>query len=312
MPALSVIVPVYNMEKYLDEFINSLIDQDFMDAEFLLIDDGSTDKSFNICQYYEKKDSRIKAYSKLNEGVASARQFGLNVATGDYITHADPDDLIAENGIKLMMDDLKKSNADICIGAYSVFYTNFKKNIKISKIKDSQEFIRKLAFDEIHGSLWNKIIRKSIAKEKKFIPHINYMEDKLYLLSILKSNSNLKITCIDSIVYYYRQRLGSYTNSLKSIENFEKSSELMISELRDVLSIDEINHIKNSVRFRTILLSDDKSIVTGKYWIQVFKDHNFRFHERILALFLSLNIKIPLIFYKKFLLKKRSKLGLYL
>lgn len=313
MPFLSMIVPIFNMEKYLNEFLESIISQGFEDIEFLLINDGSTDSSLDICKYYAARDSRIKIYSKVNGGVASARQFGLEKARGEYVIHADPDDYLPNNALELMIVEIKSTNSDICIGSYSVLYPNESTQVIVNKIDNSNEFIRKLALDEIHGSLWNKMIRSTIAKEVSFLPNLNFMEDKLYLLKILNRNPEIKITHIKDVVYYYRQRSGSYTNEIGygSIENFKKSSGLIIEFLSDILDSKDVEKIEDIVKVKVALSSDISNVDMDKLWMRVFKNSNFKWHIRLIALFLFFKIKHPLFFYKKYIGLKKTKLGIY-
>ena len=122
MPIISVILPVFNMEKYIDRCVNSVIGQSFSDWELILVDDGSTDGSGNICDEYAKKDSRIRVIHKKNGGVASARQIGTDEAEGKYSIHCDADDWIDSNMLENMYSEAQKENADIVV---SNFYYNY-------------------------------------------------------------------------------------------------------------------------------------------------------------------------------------------
>ena len=119
---ISVIVPVYNVELYLAECINSILKQSFSNFELLLIDDGSTDHSSLICQEYVLKDSRIKYYKKSNGGLSDARNYGIKKSIGKYITFIDSDDYIDENYLKILFDSLISNNAYISIANYILIY----------------------------------------------------------------------------------------------------------------------------------------------------------------------------------------------
>ena len=110
---VSVIVPVYNSEVYLSMCIDSIINQTYKNLEIILIDDGSTDNSLKICNDYEKKDNRIKVFHQENKGVSAARNLGLSLSQGEYITFVDSDDELIENGISLLVQDICLYNADI-------------------------------------------------------------------------------------------------------------------------------------------------------------------------------------------------------
>lgn len=116
--SVSIIVPVYNVEKYLERCLNSLINQTYLNLEILLIDDGSKDNSLSICKEYEKKDLRIHVYHKDNEGLGLTRNYGIAKATGEYIIFIDSDDYIVVNAIEVLVQKAQETNADIVIANY--------------------------------------------------------------------------------------------------------------------------------------------------------------------------------------------------
>ena len=115
MPKVSIIVPVYKAEKYLNRCIDSILAQTFTDFELLLIDDGSPDRSGEICDEYAKKDSRIRVIHKENGGVSSARQRGLDESVGEYTMHADPDDWVEPEMLDELYKKAKEEDADMVI-----------------------------------------------------------------------------------------------------------------------------------------------------------------------------------------------------
>ena len=115
MIEISIIVPVYNTEKYITRCINSILEQTFENWELLLIDDGSRDSSGKICDIFQKKDSRIKVIHKKNEGVSIARNLGITLSKGNYITFVDSDDWIDKDYLELMYIAIKKMNVDILV-----------------------------------------------------------------------------------------------------------------------------------------------------------------------------------------------------
>lgn len=116
MGKVSIIVPIYNVEKYIERCIKSLISQTYGDIDILLINDGSTDCSKTICEKYEKADKRIKLYNKENGGLSDARNYGLKRATGEYILFVDSDDFIESNAVEVLIAEMKKENLDIVAG----------------------------------------------------------------------------------------------------------------------------------------------------------------------------------------------------
>ena len=115
MQKISVIVPVYNIEHYIEECIKSILNQTFKEFELLLVDDGSTDSSLNICRGYEKKDNRIKVIHKKNGGLSDARNVGIEKACGKYICFIDGDDFIANDTLENMYNLILKNNSQIAV-----------------------------------------------------------------------------------------------------------------------------------------------------------------------------------------------------
>lgn len=118
MPIISVIVPVYNVEKYLPRCIDSILAQTFTDFELILVDDGSPDNCGAICDEYAAKDKRVRVIHKSNGGVSSARNAGLDAASGEYVTFVDSDDYIAEDRLKQMHSSIFESKADIAVAGF--------------------------------------------------------------------------------------------------------------------------------------------------------------------------------------------------
>ena len=114
-PLISVIVPVYNVEKYLKKCVNSITSQTYENLEILLVDDGSTDSSGQICNEFEKNDARIKVIHKKNGGLSDARNAGLDRAKGQYYAFIDSDDYIQDNTIEIMLNAVKKNKSEIAI-----------------------------------------------------------------------------------------------------------------------------------------------------------------------------------------------------
>ena len=170
-PLVSIIIPVFNAEKYLKKCIESVINQTYQNIEVILIDDGSTDNSPLIYREYARKDNRLKINRQKNLGVSAARNNGIRMATGEYIIFIDADDWIEVNMIELMCDKLKKNKEiDICICGYKEFYEEKNESIKISlknKISD-KNFVDLILNGNnlIKGYLFNKMFRK--IKIKKF------------------------------------------------------------------------------------------------------------------------------------------------
>lgn len=212
-PKISVIVPVYNVEQYLPRCIDSILAQTFTDFELLLIDDGSKDKSGEICDNYAKKDSRIRVFHKENGGVALARQFGIDNASGKYSIHADGDDWVEPKMLEHMYNKSIETHTDILI---SDFYIDKKgKSIYVNQLTNktnSIDILKEILDGHLFGALWHKLIRHSLYKEYNinFTPNINYCEDVLILSKLLQLN--LKVGFLHEAFYHYdHQNVNSIT-----------------------------------------------------------------------------------------------------
>lgn len=214
---ISIIVPVYNVEDYLPECIESIINQTYRNIEVILVDDGSRDKSGEICDYYAKEDIRIKVVHKKNTGVADSRNIGLEVAMGDYLFFVDSDDVLVLDAIEQMLKLSHEYNADmvcadcLCIDEDGNVGPYKGKNNKLT-VMNVQESMKHYAQKE--WSPWNKLIKKCIHKDIKF-PNYKIHEDEAIKFKLL-SRCNIVLD-IDKKTYYYRQRKGSITASSNQI-----------------------------------------------------------------------------------------------
>ena len=174
---VSVVVPAYNMEKYLAKCLDALIAQSYEDIEIIVIDDGSTDGTLRIAGEYSEKDTRIKVFSKENGGVSSARNLGIDKASGEYITFADPDDIIEQNGIEVLLNAMKSSGSDLVSCMYSR-WSDAGKRLEdfdfITGIKsfysddDKINFILSEIADYLFGyEVWDKLYKTRIIKENR-------------------------------------------------------------------------------------------------------------------------------------------------
>lgn len=226
---VSIIVPVYNEEAYLGECIESILSQTYENIEIILVDDGSTDASAEICDEYQKKDPHISVIHKNNEGLSSARNCGILASKGQYITFVDADDLIGPDMIRIMVDLVQKENADIVkvklrreenkeaciptIAGYTVY--------------SAKQILKNMYQDHQYINACEKLFSRHLFDECKF-PVGRYYEDefimpRLYLLA-------KKVVISDSIQYFYMQRenesiLRSPLNDKKCMDAVEMSKE---------------------------------------------------------------------------------------
>ena len=229
MPKLSVIVPVYNTEKYLRECIDSILSQTFTDFELILVDDGSTDSSGAICDEYAGKDLRIHVIHQQNSGVTHARKNGAVLSKGDYVTYVDSDDWIDPDGYRNMMCHIEKKHVDIGIFAMVIekkqpkvisnrvepgFYS---KEMLLTAVYPHMLFDYSANCSGIIASLCNKIVRKDILLNAiSAIPDsLDYGEDAIsgYLCVL---NASAAYIC-NQTFYHYRDNPSSISHAVSSI-----------------------------------------------------------------------------------------------
>lgn len=205
MATVSIIMPVYNAQSSVVRMVDSILAQTFTDWELIAVDDGSTDRSGDILDEYAVKDSRIEVIHKSNGGVASARQVGIDNATGTYTIHADSDDWIEPDMLHGMVETAERDDADIVISDFFIENGN-KTTVSIQKPQnlDPYNILKGLYGRQLFGSLWHKLIRRSIYSNKdvRFIEGINYCEDLLILTKMLLW-CKPKISYLPKAYYHY-------------------------------------------------------------------------------------------------------------
>lgn len=266
---ISIIVPVYNVEKYLDKCINSILEQTYKDFELILIDDGSTDTSGKICDDYSEKDNRIKAIHKENSGLSSARNMGIDMAKGDYIGFIDSDDYISEDMYESLYNDIKKYNADISICSYKEIYDYQQpKNIMYEKNIEVYEGVNIL--EQLYRSdrvkfivAWNKLYKKDIFNNLRY-EEGKIHEDELIIHKILFKAK--RVTYNSNEMYYYLQRYGSIMQKEYSISNLS-----YINALEDRMKLFNENGLNNLQK------NAEYEYLTNffKYYFLIKENHNY-------------------------------------
>lgn len=206
MAAISVIVPVYNVEDLLSKCVDSILDQSFKDFELLLIDDGSKDKSGCICEEYAKKDSRISVYHKKNGGLSSARNYGVERALGNYITFIDSDDFIDKSMLEILHNNMIDNNVDLSITGVRDIYDR-KSSIDADREKmllNSEETLKLMLMGKkINVYAVSKLYKRSIFEEIEY-PVGKAYEDSYIIVDILKKCSTVFVDTIPQYNYYHR------------------------------------------------------------------------------------------------------------
>lgn len=220
---ISVIVPIYKVEQYLDECVESIINQTYKNLEIILVDDGSPDDCPAMCDEWAKRDNRIKIIHKKNGGLSSARNVGLDVATGEYISFVDSDDFICQDALQNLYDRFQGNDTIGIVSGMIYRYQNgkncnFKERwfITEEKIISARNFLLETISQKTSYTVWNKLYKKSVLDGVRFREGRNN-EDILFMYELGRKihDTNISMVEIPMYVYYYRYREDSICTTSK-------------------------------------------------------------------------------------------------
>lgn len=216
-PKISVLIPVYNSEKYIKRCIKSVLSQTFLDFELLLIDDGSSDSSGDICDTFAEQDERIKVYHKQNEGISATREFCITHAQGDYIQFIDSDDWVEPDMLHEMYNKAKECDSDIVGCNFIQEFGDYE--IPTTAIYNSKEDFLRSVIGDYWGVLWKLMIRRELFTRYNihFPNGIDGGEDYFVVVSLLLKSK--KVSFVDFYPYHY---IRNNNNSFISSPSFEK------------------------------------------------------------------------------------------
>ncbi|MCH5241718.1 MAG: glycosyltransferase [Muribaculaceae bacterium] len=213
---ISVIVPVYNVERYLSACLDSILSQSYKNLEIILVNDGSTDFSLKIAEKYAEKDDRVKLYSQENKGQSAARNKGISVATGKYLTFVDADDLLMPDSLNILIHKIKSLNVDIIEGKVlkgKIFKPiELKNKIKVKIFKSDLAIEKVLYQKDLLPSLYGKLYKSSLLENIRFTEGIIYEDLDIFYKIFDKAD---RIALISLPVYFYRNVENSTINSWK-------------------------------------------------------------------------------------------------
>ena len=220
-PAISIIIPVYNAERYLRRCLDSIVRQTMSDFEVICVNDGSTDSSVDILEQFANMDNRFKIYHQTNKGVSATRQVGLNLGGGNFVIHADPDDWVEPDWLECLYEEALRSGAGMVICDFERVYNDRRVYYcqKPSTL-NAQDVLKDLLTGRLWGPCWNKLILLEKIKQYdiKFITQMNLWED-LYFNCLLLANGDVKVAYVPKALYHY----DSCTNP-NSIVRYRKPS----------------------------------------------------------------------------------------
>lgn len=239
---VSIVVPIYNAKKYLNCCINSILQQTYENFELILVDDGSADGSLEICNNYERDDKRIKVIHKVNGGVSSARNAGIESATGDYILFIDSDDYIEENYIQTLVENCS-DDCDLVVCGFTYDFGSKKTENKVEEvncltIEEYKKKFNSLYAKSLTNSPFGKLYKSELVKDIAFDISVPLGEDLIFNLDYLKRCKNIKI--IPYAGYFYNQtNVSSATKKYKTeyydciIKCYEKSKLFVYGEIKN-------------------------------------------------------------------------------
>ena len=319
---ISIIVPVYNVEKYLKKCVDSIVNQTYKNLEIILVDDGATDNSGKICDELVELDNRIKVYHKKNGGLSDARNYGVERATGDYIGFVDSDDYIDAEMYEKLYEAIKKENVDVAECNLKIVYpekTDLFTDQKYYQICNKQEYLEEyLKIEKIFGSACVRLTKADIAKKLKF-PVGKLYEDTYYAYDLIGIVD--KYVIVDNPYYNYLMRENSITNAkfnpriLDLIEIVEKfhtnvyKNYPSLKEAADCRKMYAYFSVLNSI----LLEEDFKNNSFYKQIIDYFKEeytkllrNKYITRNRKLSILL---IKFSINLYRKVLLRYKNTLA---
>lgn len=292
-PKISVIVPVYNVEQYLCRCVDSILAQTFPDFELLLIDDGSKDRSGEICDEYAGKDERVRVFHKENGGVSSARNLGIDNAKGEWISFIDADDRILPEFLQSLIETADESD-ELIVGGNTYFGEEEGETVPPENIVVKREHFKDYIFNDsewtwqrIFYVVWGKLFRLNIIKENKLKFDINMIrsEDTTFMLIYMTKIESVKFCSVKNYSYRYELSNKPYYNF--TIDKFILQQKAYLSYMnvisqRDIGSFQHIINKSRTLCFALFLSSllTKKDFVNGiKGYLLFEKDNSYLYSD---------------------------------
>lgn len=266
-PAVSIIVPIYNVEKYIGRCVKSILNQTFKKYELLLVNDGSTDGSINVCRELVKDDARVKILNKVNGGLSDARNFGIDNSIGEYIIFIDSDDYVDKDFVKELYTSIKNNDAEVAICGFSevddssrVLSRNKPASKEIISGRELLEYFYQPG-GVVNEVIWNKIYRRDVFSEVRFATG-KYYEDG-FIIAPLYWNVD-KVALIRKCLYFYVKRSGSIMNSSLSEKKLRDSDETYLYRMDFFKSRDDKLYMLAVNDYRTWIMEVTTQIYKDK------------------------------------------------
>ncbi len=314
---ISVIIPVYNCEKYLRDCIESIINQTYTNYEIILIDDGSVDNSNSICMEYCILHKTVKLYRQDNRGVSSARNLGLSKANGEYIYFIDADDLARPELLKTLYNLLNDNKCDMSVVSHYSNERNVPVGSETVEIFDSYEALCELhEGKKFKGQLWNKLFKKDLLNSVLFNEDIYINEDMLFVQQYLLNCS--KVVFQENYLYFYRYNVNSaYNGKYKDKDYTSRIACLLMKEQLVLIYPDLVSYVDKSIivaniyiikkmmsernYYRRVLseLNHEIQNLCNKKTIDIYCGENFSKRLDIYALKINYRVYYLLVFIRK-------------
>ncbi|MDV7751304.1 glycosyltransferase family 2 protein [Enterococcus casseliflavus] len=227
-------MPVYNVEEYLHKCLKSVVDQSYQNFEVILVNDGSTDNSLEICEEFTELDCRFKLYNKINGGLSSARNFGLSKSIGKYIVFIDSDDFVSEKYVENLVNSINRYNADIAISRFVEVDVNgnyLRKSIRSNgnhEVMNSSEALKNMFLQKKYdNSAWAKIYKRNICEHFLYPEEILYEDIAVTYQMLMEAN---RIVFFDSVDYFYVQRPNSILSG-----DFNENKLVLIKHINEMM-----------------------------------------------------------------------------
>lgn len=231
LPLISIIMPAFNAEKYIESSLHSALNQTYKNIEVLVVDDGSDDRTAVIVNKIATKDQRVKYFFQSNQGPANAKNLGIQYFNGKYALFLDSDDQLETNAIELLVNSLHNEESTIAIFSFD--------RITNSGIVIASSIISNTNIDEVYTSAWNKIYSYDILKQLRF-PTNTFFEDVAFSAMAIILSTNVKLVSSKKPIYHYRQHIKSLTKSSLPITRHLD----IIQDFNDMILFVENNNIK--------------------------------------------------------------------
>lgn len=310
MKKVSIIVPIYNIQDYIDRCYESICNQTYCNWELIFVNDGSTDKSAEICESIRRKDKRVKVISTLNYGVSHARNVGIDNISGFYTMFIDGDDYIDSDMIEKLINNIEKNKCDISFSKY-YYKDNEVKNISLFDFEkvSSKELLRYHLKFQFSASLWGGLYKSELLKNIRLVETMMSFEDWEFLFQIIQKSKNVSLC--DGCFYHYVTRNGSATQSVfseKIMSAFFVPDEVNHKIINKKAYKSEIDCLEINILLKIIVIFSTREVNDRKYCIQLkkiarrnlflsIKSSIIDFKQKIYMVLISINPKLFKVIY---------------